>query len=235
MNLFFIRHAQSMNNLLWDQTQTNDFRDEDPVLSPTGKKQVTLLVDHLANPASTSGGGDRYGYQLTHLYCSLMVRSIQTAQPIADRLGLSLAGLDMICEVGGIHLLNPETGVDEGLPGKPRSFFENNYPRLLLPEYVDERGWWNRPYETRVEGLQRAQRFLGWLLEKHGNTEDRVAIISHGDFFVRLMMALMQTQQTSGIWFLMNNTGITRFYFGDDEVSIMYQNRCEHLPPELIT
>lgn len=235
MNVFFIRHAQSMNNLLWDQTKTNDFRDEDPVLSPIGEKQVTHLVDHLASPASHSRGGGRAGYNLSHLYCSLMVRAILTAQPIAEQLGLPLVGLDTVCEVGGIHLFNPETGVDEGLPGKPRSYFQKHFPKLSLPEYVDERGWWNRSYETRAEGLQRAKKFANWLREKHGHSDDRVAIISHGDFFVRLMMTLLKTHQTSGIWFLMNNTGMTRIHFGEEEVSIRYQNRCEHLPPDLIT
>jgi hypothetical protein len=38
-----------------------------------------------------------------------------------------------------------------------------------------------------------------------------------------------------GFWFGINNTGITRLNFKEEGVELMYANRLEHLPAELIT
>ncbi|MCA1554236.1 MAG: histidine phosphatase family protein, partial [Chloroflexi bacterium] len=52
MQLYFIRHAQSLNNHLWDQTGDSTGRSEDPELTPTGWKQAELLAAFVSRSAA---------------------------------------------------------------------------------------------------------------------------------------------------------------------------------------
>jgi 2,3-bisphosphoglycerate-dependent phosphoglycerate mutase len=132
----------------------------------------------------------------------------------------------------------------KGLPGRTREYFEQNFPELILPEHLDGTGWWNRPFETEEECHVRAERFLADLITRHsdkdGQPEHRVAIVSHGGFFVHLMFAILDShwrRAALGLksWFVLNNCSISRIDFQADEVNIAYINRTDHLPAHLIT
>ena len=75
------------------------------------------------------------------------------------------------------------------------------------------------------------------MVERHGNTKDRVALVSHGDFFVRLMTAALGIASASTLWLGMGNTAITRLDYRehDEEVVLVYMNRLTHLPMEMIS
>jgi 2,3-bisphosphoglycerate-dependent phosphoglycerate mutase len=240
MQLYFIRHAQSANNALWDRTGTNIGRSEDPELTETGRRQVACLAEALSlgSPAAAGGNGDlqnRGGFHLTHLYTSLMLRSVMTSTSVAERLGLPLNGWKDLHECGGIYLDDPETGQPVGLPGKNRAFFAARYPSLHLPKDLGESGWWNRPYESVEERDQRARRFLEELLLRHGDSQDRVGVISHGAFYNRVLGEVLQIGSRQGLWFMLNNCAITRLDFVEGEVSLVYTNRLDFMPSELIT
>lgn len=243
MQFYFIRHAQSANNLLWAQTGSSDFRDEDPDLSSTGYEQADRLVEFLQDPypsadASGSTPWDSQnvdGFQLTHLYCSLMVRSVITGNLVAQTLGLPLVAWPDIHEMGGIYQKDPETGERIGLPGKNRTYFQACFPGLILPPDLGDEGWWNRPFEEREERLPRARRFLDALQQRHGATGDHVAIVSHGGFYNSFLRALFQIPDEVSGWFSLNNAAVTRIDFEDGTLAIQYMNRADYLPAELIT
>lgn len=242
MQLYFIRHAQSENNLLWAQTGSTEWRSEDPDITPVGRRQAealakflrgpdhgeeTLMVDH--DPQNVHGVG------LTHLYCSLMVRAVETGRVVAHALDLSLVGWLDIHEVGGIHRRDPETGENVGLPGHGRGFFETHYPDLELPDSVTELGWWNRPFEEHEQRRGRAQQFLDGLDRRHGGSDDRVAVISHGGFYNHVMRCLLRMPEDRSRWFSINNAAITRIDFDADSTWIHYTNRCDFMAGEIIT
>jgi 2,3-bisphosphoglycerate-dependent phosphoglycerate mutase len=239
MQFYFIRHAQSANNALWTETGSDEGRSEDPELTPTGEKQAQAAADFLsfANPrgGTVSERSEPQGFGITHIYSSLMVRSVKTGTIIAERLGLALHGWREIHERGGIFLGNSGSEEVQCLPGKNRAYFSINYPSLILPEGFNDGGWWDRqPVETSEECLERAGRFLEGLLKKHGGTEDRVAVVSHGGFYNDFLNSLLGLPPGNH-WFSIYNTGITRIDFQDRERVLMYQNRIEHLPSDLIT
>jgi 2,3-bisphosphoglycerate-dependent phosphoglycerate mutase len=144
-----------------------------------------------------------------------------------------------------------------GRPGKNREYYEKFYPGLGLPDLLGKKGWWNRPYEERPQRRERAQRFLNELLQRHGKSDNRVMVFSHGGFYNHFLTALLnlpisQTQSTeetiqadndqhiltdttNSIWFSMMNCAITRIDFDVEEVRLVYQNRVDFLPAELIT
>jgi 2,3-bisphosphoglycerate-dependent phosphoglycerate mutase len=122
-----------------------------------------------------------------------MVRAVTTASYVAEALDMPQVAWPEVHEVGGIYdsVGEGENEKKIGQPGNNRAFFTANFPNLLLPEWLGDEGWWNRPAETRKETLARAREFWNVLLERHGGTEDRVALITHGGFFQRLMTTLV--------------------------------------------
>lgn len=238
MQLYFIRHAQSANNKLYEDTGSWDGRNSDPELTELGRRQAQHLAEHLACTNGEPPSRDflnRHGFGLTHLYTSLMVRAITTAAPIAAVLSLPLVAWEDLHEVGGIFVIEPETGEHLGRPGETRSDLAARFPQLRLAQAVGEDGWWNRPHEPFEQRTQRANRFVRDLLERHGGTDDRVAVISHGGFYNYILAELLGTRAEEGFWFGLNNTGITRLNFEEEGVGLAYANRLEHLPAELIT
>lgn len=239
MQLYFIRHAQSTNNALFAAGKSDDVRSHDPVLTEPGRRQAECLAECLARSTSSAATdrGDsqnRAGFGLTHIYCSLMIRSVATGTVVAARLGLPLRGWVDWHEEGGLYL---DGNNGERLPsaGPGRADFARDFPDLVLPETLDDKGWWNRPYEEPDERPVRARRVLAELAARHGSTDDRVAVISHGGFYNHFMGALHDVLPPYRLSYLMNNTGITRVALIPEGHYLVYQNRCDHLPAELVT
>jgi 2,3-bisphosphoglycerate-dependent phosphoglycerate mutase len=240
MQLYYIRHGQSGNNLLWERTGSNAGRSVDPELSHLGQQQATLLADFIKSRGKGIEKRDIdfqnvAGFNLTHIYTSLMIRAISTAQPIARELGLPLVAWKDLHETGGIYQENKETGEFTGMPGKNRAYFDGFYPNLILPTDLGPEGWWNRPHETPEERFPRAKRVLAELLRRHGGTEDRVALVSHGGFYQYFLGAVLGLPEIKNNWFAFSNTGISRIDFNPPVITIVYLNRVEFLPPSLIT
>lgn len=241
MRFYFIRHGQSVNNLLWEESGGSQGRSEDPELTEAGHQQAQLLagcirrLDEQAHDNGRARSMKRDYFGITHLYTSLMVRSVATAAYLSDALEMPFEAWPDIHETGGIYLDDEMTGAHVGQPGKPRSFFARNYRRLVLPDSVSEEGWWNKPFEGEGERYPRAQRVVETLLLRHGGKDDCVAIVSHGGFYYELARVLFGISNLQS-WLLMNNTGISRFDFSvDGEVRLVYHNRTDHLPDDLIT
>lgn len=262
LSLYFIRHGQSENNALWERTGSSQGRSEDPALTSIGRKQAEAAGLYLSQLYEREQMITPCPSQkITHIYTSLMLRAVETATIINRYLKLPLHAWVEIHEGGGIYLDDPITGKPRGLPGKDRAFFEKHFPELHLPENLNHQGWWdNRPYEEPYQVLERAKSFVKQLIERHGNTDDCVAIVSHGDFYQRVMSVLLRipthyyhrdfpertvylTQQPQEViqglpphcWFVLNNAGISRIDFQQDYVEFVYLNRIDFLPKNLIT
>jgi len=241
MQLYFIRHGQSENNLLWAETGSIDGRSDDPELTEAGCLQVEKLAALLSRPGKSPAipaeydGQNVTGFQITHLYCSLMLRAVDTATILARALDLSPAAWQDVHEVGGIHWKEEDGDEPVGQAGKNRAYFEEHYPHLRLPSSLGEEGWWNRPVEPREERPRRAARFLRELLARHGESGDRVAVVSHGGFYNHLMRAILCLPPEGELWFAINNTAVTRVDFTPDDIVVQGTNRVDHLPPDLIT
>jgi 2,3-bisphosphoglycerate-dependent phosphoglycerate mutase len=235
MQLYFIRHGQSTNNRLFAQTGSSSGRDCDPELTDLGKRQA-IAVAHLLAAGDPGGYDGRNGsFGITHLYTSPMMRAVNTALTIADALGLSLHLWEDIHEAGGIYLDDEQTGAKVGQPGKDRAYFETHYPTVILPDGWGNGGWWDRPFEEDEQRIQRARRFLADLLERHAGGEDRVAVVSHGEFYFRFLSALLDLPAKTNYWFTLHNAAIARINFTPQEVQLVYLNRYDHLVGELLS
>ena len=247
MELYFIRHGQSINNANWDKPEYKEH--PDPFLTKTGLEQAEYLAkyfkekQHIVNDKAWNIQ-NQYGFEFTHIYTSLMERAVATAAPTARALEtVPFTAWTEIHEEGGIYAREEEAN-HKGLSGRPRSFIEQNFPESKLHDHYDEAGWWNRPFELEVKRRQRADKVLAELPARHGDREglpkERIAFVSHGGFFVRLISSMLklpwrQAAHDMKSWFLLNNCSISRFDIRKGEVTICYLNRTDHLPARLIT
>ena len=239
MHLYFIRHGQSENNALYKQSGSWVGRSHDPELTAIGRQQAEYLARFLASETAVRADDwdpqNTCGFGITHVYSSLMCRAAATGSIVAECLGLPLTAWEHIHEGGGIYLDDAETEDKVGQPGPNRAELASRFPRLQLPATLGAEGWWNRPYEEPEHRPARARRFLDELLSRHGGSEHHVAIISHGGFYNLFLGSLLSLPAQDGKWFELNNAAITRIDFNDWGVALVYMNRVDFLPKDLIT
>ncbi len=241
MELYIIRHAQSTNNALIDQST----RVADPPLTELGQQQAETLAKHLAtgrDPADLAHIVWAYnmtnphrepGYGITRLLCSPMWRSLQTARPIAHELGLKPEIWIDIHEVGGVFL-EEEAGI-VGYGGKTRQELLAEYPDYLVPEAVTDKGWWTGGLEEVLERDGRALR-VAMRLREWSRSDERIAIITHGGFLSRLIKYLFNEPAGRLVFHQHYNAAISRLDFRTDGLLICnYLNRADFMPPDMLT
>jgi 2,3-bisphosphoglycerate-dependent phosphoglycerate mutase len=242
MDLFLIRHAQSTNNALPDDR----LRVVDPPLTDLGLRQAALLAEHLARgrdsesrPSETemTNGENGYSYGIQRLYCSAMHRALETAAAVGQAIGVRPEVWVDVHEHGGMWLDHGEAEGIVGYPGMLRAEIESEFPDFVLPEAISSQGWWDkrRGHETDEDAAARAVAVAASLKERAASQE-HVAIITHGGFLTLLLRSLIGLPLTARVFFHHDNTGITRVRLhADGYVSVRYQDRIPHLPPEMIS
>lgn len=235
MRLLLIRHGESQNNRLHADTGSWAGRTPDPDLTALGRHQADRLAHHFRS------------YRVARpdvMVTSLMRRAVATAAPIARTLDLPLEGHPLLHEVGGVF-----EGPDEGPqvsgtthPGSPASALLDLSPHLVLPEEADEDGWHRRPFEVPAAAWHRACEVVDALLDRFGETDQLVALVTHAWFSQYLLHALLGWQPGQdgrlSAWLVMNNTGHTLLELrpGPDwPPALVWLNRHDHLSESEVT
>ncbi|MDM8528008.1 histidine phosphatase family protein [Anaerolineales bacterium HSG24] len=239
MELYLIRHGQSANNIL----QNRDQRLPDPPLTDLGQDQAATVAQHLANATNveylvrtilqSAERESAQGYGITKLYCSAMYRAMQTAKPIGEALGIAPEIWLDVHESGGIYRKKDEEIIN--YPGKTRSEMLTEFPNYILPDKITETGWWYGGQEDWPLCHGRAIRTARYLYDQ-ANSDERIAIVSHGGFIDVLIKALLHILPAPHAYFHLYNTSITRVDFAKTgrHVDMVYVNRVNHLSPELM-
>jgi 2,3-bisphosphoglycerate-dependent phosphoglycerate mutase len=241
MRIFFVRHGQSENNALWARTQSRHGRLSDPPLTELGRRQLVYTAQFLdyCLTGDISAGNDpsccAMESGVVYLFCSLMERSVQSGQIIAERLNLPLMAEPDIHENGGIYNHHPQTDEPIGQTGNTRAYYETHYPELVLPKEMNEQGWWNRPFEKREDSIQRASRALQTLKDHHGASGDTIILISHGGFYNYFLSEILGVSRPEHIWFELFNGAITLIQYDEDSANIIYCNRYSFMPTDLVS
>lgn len=244
--LYLVRHAQSANNAVWDGSDFHPERHPDPEITDLGHRQCEQLARHLAHPQSEPRqhpfeADSTPDFGLTHVYCSLMTRSILTAEYIAEACGLELHALADVFEKYGIYDFDEE-GDRVGLPGPGRDYFDDRFPRLNLPAEFNDEGWWSREAEDETSFLVRMRLVVERLRDRLAASEDTIALVAHGDFidqFVNDLMGVDRHRHNYASHWVANwafhNTSISRIDFVDGSHNVVYLNRIDHLPNEMVS
>jgi broad specificity phosphatase PhoE len=243
MKVFLIRHAQSTNNFLGETARYDDYmaqRDPEPPLTELGHRQAAQLAEHLVanDHPERKQEGQGQGYSLTKLFCSPMLRTLQTVLPISQATSLMPQIWVALHEQGGIFRGNPRNG-DEitGFPGLTRRELAEQFPGYVLPHEMGDDGWWFDGYEDSAGCQRRAVQVAATLREWAPDMPDeRIGLVSHGTFAENLVGALLGIPTDHRSYFNHYNTAITRIDFlPDGYLFVRYLNRIQHLPPELIS
>lgn len=238
MILYLIRHGQSANNVLAEEIKERPGpysfgtymkeRVAEPPLTDLGELQAKMLGDHA------------HALPLTRLYCSPMLRTLQTAQPLARSLGIHPSVWVDLHEQGGVFHRPGSDSKSVGLPGLKRSEMRELFPDYQL-DTVGEKGWWRGGEEDLPSCHARAIRVADKLhsMAKDQAKDDCIGAVSHGTFMDCLLKALLGRLPGTGLYFNHQNTGVTRVDFETGEkgttVYVRYTNRTEHLYEDQLT
>ena len=203
MRLILIRHGQSGNNLIFEQTGGSSGRHPDTPLTALGHEQAARTADFLAGPSPD------LPWRVTHLYTSLMTRAVQTARPIAEALDLPLLPHPEAYEVGGPFDEDEQTGERTPVAGASRTALAGISDRLRLPDWASDEGWYTGPFEAEGAARARAGRVVS-SLRAAWSDDDVIALVTHGYFTQFLIQELVGVDGMSG-WIRIHNTALSLF------------------------
>ena len=213
MELYLIRHAQSLNN-----ARPEEQRVEDAPLTEKGRRQAAYLADWIVS------------LKLTRLWTSPFLRALQTTQFLHDSTGLRPKVETDLHEVCGcVAGVTPQ--VMEGRPGMTRSEIEAQFPQYDVGKDINESGWWkSKPCESKAIACRRAQAILATTRREFARTDERVAYVMHGDFKI-LLLKCIDDRTLENPW----NTSVTRCVLTSDDTGLREFNSVQHLPVDLVT
>jgi broad specificity phosphatase PhoE len=227
MRVYLIRHAQSENNILTEETL--HLRKLDPDITPLGYEQRDLLAQFLATAPEVRE--DRFG--ITHLYCSAMYRTLLTTQPVADALNLQPEVWVDLHEKGGMFLRDEDDTIT-GYTGRTRSEILKDFPDYDLPDDVTENGWYDPELklEPETHSFYRAIKVATELRHRAADSNEVLALVSHAGFLDILLKAIFNQlpSRPYTMRYYHYNTAITRIDYQGRMPILHYMNRVDHLP-----
>jgi len=218
--LLLIRHAQSQNNALEEH-----LRVPDPDITELGVFQAKKLGNLVANLSPTV------------VYCSPFLRSLETTRWAVHHLNTLPIVRQDIYEQGGCHS-GFEPGRRTAQLGMNRSKLVQRYAGWHLDDRIDDRGWYDLDhYETADEARERAMRVRRWYeseTQSH-DARDRVAMIIHADFKMRLLEAFLEDDAVEEQLGEIVNTSVSRLSLFKGRWRLDYWNVFTHLEPHEIS
>jgi 2,3-bisphosphoglycerate-dependent phosphoglycerate mutase len=245
MEVYLIRHGQSTNNALMED---NQLRVQDPPLTKVGEQQAELTaqflqsrpnLEELVRQKVDDRDATNHPHKFDYIYCSPMLRAMQTARPIAEAFGIRPIVWPDIHEQGGIFL--SRDGVTTGYGGMTRTEILEQFPNYDLPESITEAGWYStaKGEEHFSDTMARAIRVATELRRRaqtEADTNAKIALVTHGAFMDAIIKAVLFNLPTDRYFYWHYNTAISQLdILETGVVMVRYLNRVTHLPPELVT
>lgn len=212
----------------------------DPALTEMGRRQAALLGEHMSRGILPEEHTqplphDRLVFAITRLFCSPMRRALQTARPVAAALGLRPEIWLGLHESTGLWHDEGDGRGARGVPGLTRVEVEEQFPEFVIPPDFADDGWWNRPPETEAEYLPRLQRVAQDIRAMAVNSDEHIAIVSHGTASNYILHGLLGSKEYEKVYFNHAHTGMSNLIIEENETTVRYQNSVQHLPADMIT
>ena len=216
LELYLVRHGQSMGNAGYDKEELTLKESNDPLLTEKGLKQADLAGQYLKN------------IDFDHLYSSGLIRAICTADGILryqkEKKPLNI--LPILSEVG----ISPE--YDGITVEEMKEFCET--ARLADGISEDAPRVYHSTFENESELFDRAKAVTEHMRSRYSNGE-KIAVVAHAAFLTILIFYIMGFKESPVFDISIQNTGITKviFYkkgtnpYGD--ITFEYINETSHL------
>ena len=225
MRVYLIRHGQSENNVLTEETV--HLRKVDPDLTELGYEQRDYLAEFLATETEARGES----FEFTHLYCSAMHRALLTAQPVATALNIQPEVWVDIHEKGGLFLREKQQV--NGFNGLTRTAILDEFPNYHLTDLVTESGWYDSEMgiEPEAHSQYRAIK-VATELRQRSDSDEVLGLVSHAGFLDILLKAIFDElpSRPYSLRYYHYNTAITRIDYHEQRPILHYMNRADHLP-----
>lgn len=205
MLVYAIRHAESLANVGRDASLNSG-------LSPLGMQQATALARRFEKAAVTA------------ILSSPFLRCLQTAIPIAGRLGLPVRVHPHLSE---FHNLPAGTHRDLGV-GEIDAICRQHPSVEPCPDYS---GSWDWPAadEPLEEMIRRVQTMAGWLKSRCSGSKDVVVLVSHGSPIARLIEAWLIDRPGPSFRFTIDNATVAALRCVQGVSSLVCLNETSHL------
>ena len=208
LDLYLIRHAESEMNLLHEGIIGG--RSNATVLSKRGEYQASLLGERFVNN----------GIAFDEIYSSTAVRTIKTAQIVAEKLGYSLDNI-----VRSPQLLELDQGDYEG-----KSRIETYTPEVLQAINLDNWNFTPPHGESQKVVEERMLAWVGDVLLPRYEMDLTVAVFSHGVAIRCLLRGIMDfSAKMTGYKISTENTSITRLKYDSKGWNVVTINDTGHL------
>lgn len=235
MRIYFIRHAESINNTVLFFRKGLEEHIPDSPLSDLGTRQAQALGTFLKN--------NRKDFAFDHIFISPFLRTLQTAASFTHLYpDVPKIVWPDIHEYGGCVRIDPVTEQRFGHPGMGRSHIQAQFPEYAVDDSIAEDGWYRLPgYEPHETALARAYRVKQAMIEQFGDTDKNIAFVSHWDFHIYFTNALLGLDGSNHTRAAISNTGISTFDYNRDVWAnsptfwwtLVSINRCEWLVGDL--
>ena len=72
-------------------------------------------------------------------------------------------------------------------------------------------------------------------MDRYGNSEEILIVITHGGFYNYLLRAAFELRDDTEVWFDLFNAAITLIEISEDFINLIYCNRYDFIPSEIVT
>lgn len=199
MDIFLLRHAESVNNTLPDGEHIAD-----PALTDLGRRQAERLATALAP------------LRPDVLVCSPLLRSLETALPLVAAASAPCRCWADLVEVNRAHPSD----------GQPVADLRRRFPSVDFEPEISWPGFPGR--ETDPQATARADRLIR-RLEATFPAGARIAMVGHGGFNAFLLRAWLGAPQDGTVRVVQGNTCINVIRRVPGVTTLLRYNDCGHL------
>lgn len=216
LELYLIRHGQSMGNAGYDREDLTLKEQNDPLLTEKGLMQADLVGQYLSK------------INFDHIYSSGLIRAICTAdgilrhQPDAKPVNI----LPVLSEVG----IAPE--YDGITVDEMKKFCKT----ACLADGISENDprVYHSTFENEAEMFDRAKTVVEYLRSRYSNGE-KIAVVAHAAFLTILIFYIMGFKEAPVFDISIQNTGVTKVILYQEgtnrygDIVFEYINSTAHL------
>lgn len=216
LELYLVRHGQSMGNAGYDKEDLTLREQNDPLLTEKGLMQADLVGQHLSN------------IEFDHVYSSGLIRAICTADGILryqkEKKPLNI--LPVLSEVG----IAPE--YDGITVEEMKEFCET--ARLADGVSEDAPRVYHSTFENEAEMFDRAREVMEHMRSRYSEGE-KIAVVAHAAFLTILIFYIMGFNDSPVFDISIQNTGVTKVVFFKEgtnpygDITFEYINETAHL------